>query len=427
MPGQLDKESLARSLNELESLMNKAQIVQGGNSEKKTWAGSNYEEQNSRNTAPNGTDYEPENDIAHKALLDSMSDEELENYYAMRKSGLPNPAMAEREIYQRIPGVEKKICKACLGTQYQLNKSTGQFQDCPVCEGYGFRWRVPDDNGVAMVKAIAAKYNLNKAKQHPHGVAEDGGEEGADTTPADSTTGGPEQEEENNKNFPPNPSSPRKKVEKAQKKMKKMLGDEDVDEDEDVPVSKDKEREGEELAELLGGEDEEKACGSKKAKKSLSPTERELAKSYLALTKAHAEMAEQNELLAKAVEELYESQGQQADLLSSLSKSFLEVSKGLLSDGGSKSDMNKSMGGRREPARPPKTSQVQWIEKSFVDNVPGTENQEQFSGEEINKALEEMVAAKEITDVRAMRVFSGEELDEGLAKSVHAWITKKQR
>jgi hypothetical protein len=163
---------LLKTLDELDQLL-KGQITQGGNSEVREWAGSDHSDQSIPKPAPNGTDYRPTKDIAHKAMAD-LTNEEIEYFLKSRRSGRPNFRAAELEI-ERLPGVRKSQCGACSGYgDDQITKGL-----CGICGGHGVVFDVLNEQTAQIVKSICDKYNVGKS-----GSAHTGGASGeADPTP----------------------------------------------------------------------------------------------------------------------------------------------------------------------------------------------------------------------------------------------------
>jgi hypothetical protein len=145
---------LLKNLEDLDNLLQKAQICRGGNSERREWAGSDHTDEQIPSPAPDGTTYKPQKTVANKAVGD-MTLDELEHYLALRKSGIPNPRAAEEEILQ-MEGVTKSICPSCNGVgQDAINKSM-----CGVCGGHGIIFECGNEQSVQMAKSIADRHNV---------------------------------------------------------------------------------------------------------------------------------------------------------------------------------------------------------------------------------------------------------------------------
>ena len=153
--------NVLHKLEELTDMLEKAQIVRGGNSSVSSWAGSPHMKEGMPNNAPNGTDYKPAK-LAKKSIED-MTNDEVEHYLMMRKSGLPNPRAAEEEI-AALEGVTKSICPSCGGAgKDHMSKSM-----CGTCGGHGVVFECETEYAQQMAKSIADKYNvgdLSKAEK----------------------------------------------------------------------------------------------------------------------------------------------------------------------------------------------------------------------------------------------------------------------
>lgn len=167
---------LMKGIRNLDTLM-KAQIVQGGNSSVNEFAGSDHTDQDIPTPAPNGTNYQPKQDIAHKSV-DQMSVKELEAYLTYRKSGRPNLQAAILEIEQ-LEGVTKSLCGSCGG------------QGCATCGTAGVIFRYPNDTIGKAAVAIADKWccgpNNNPDLNKGQNVNAGGAQGDADPTPTGAT------------------------------------------------------------------------------------------------------------------------------------------------------------------------------------------------------------------------------------------------
>lgn len=403
MSDNLNKAQVMQSLDELEDLLSKAQIVRGGNSERREWAGSSWEDEGIPENTPNGTDYVPPKKVARKAM-DQMPVEEIERYLEMRKSGAPNPIAAENEILQTVPGVEKAICPKCEGTQRDaLTKS-----QCEKCNGFGFVWCVPTKEGASMIKSIEAKWNVSKAVQPPHGKNTGGGAEGADTTPADGNVAGSEQKPETVTSTP-NPSV-KKALEKAKKAVNDMMAAEE--EEEETPPEEGKEEES--LEEILGGKGK---CAGGKAKKSLD--NEVLSRVLGVVLKSLTHFSDRLDQVGGAIDDLYSVQSEQADLVNGMAKSFMDVKKSL-EDVPAEAPQNGT-----RPAHGGKavTSNVQILQKGFVDAAPGSEeNGMKYDFITLKKGASKMVIAGKLDKRIGLRMDTGELPGEKIVKSIEAYI-----
>jgi len=145
--------ALLHSIDHLDDLLSKSQIVTGGNSERREWAGSQHTDEKIPSPAPDGTSYQPDKPIAHKSIAE-MSNEEIQSFLELRKSGLPNVRAAEAEI-ERLPGVHKSICGDCVGVGQDVMRKSR----CGNCAGHGIVFAYPDAMTGQQAMAIADKYN----------------------------------------------------------------------------------------------------------------------------------------------------------------------------------------------------------------------------------------------------------------------------
>ena len=177
----LSKAQLEANLTELDSVLQKSQIVQGGNSSRQSWAGSEFEKVSPPNNTPNGTDYVPPKTIAHKAISE-MSDAEIEHYMEMRKAGVANPIAAEQEILSTVADVAKAQCPVCEGTQ--ISKSNFN-EPCEHCNGFGYVWLCKSEQAQEQIEEIEKKWNVDKIGKGggPQAKNKGGGRGAADTTP----------------------------------------------------------------------------------------------------------------------------------------------------------------------------------------------------------------------------------------------------
>lgn len=408
MSDKLNKAQVMDSLEELDELLNKAQIVQGGNSERREWAGSKWEDESIPNDTPNGTDYVPPKKVTRKGM-DQMPVDEIERYVQMRKSGAPNPIAAENEILQSVPGVEKAICPKCEGTQRDvLTKS-----NCEKCNGFGFVWMVPTRESASLIKSIEAKWNVSKAVQPPHGKNTGGGAEGADTTPKDGEDAGSEQKPET----VPNGSTPNPSVKKALAKAKQLFDakqEEDVAE-EDVPgggvPEEGGEEEGDELAELLGGGKSKGKCATKKGLDSEI-----VGRTISTMIKALTHFADRLDSVGASVQDLYQVQSEQADLVNGMAKSMVDVQKSMTPAGN---------GNGRRPAHAPKavTNNVQVLQKGFVDSAPESEGGgNKYDFNTLKKGAVKMAITGKMDKRIGLRMDTGEMPEEKIVKSIESFI-----
>lgn len=409
----LNEAQMMRSLSELEDMIEKAQIVQGGNSERKSWAGSDWDDQTMPKSTPNGTDYVPPKKVARKAL-DTMPVEDIERYLEMRKSGAPNPIAAEAEILQTVPGVEKAICPKCEGTQRDLLAKSR----CEKCNGFGFVWMVPNHESASMIKSIEAKWNVSKAVSPEHGHNVGGGDDRATTTPKD----GDKEEKPETVNSTPNVKKALKKVQKQIKKA--MEGEEFVPEKKEFPPAKEDNEEdiaakdeGDEgagddsgadsLEDILEGEKEEKCVNKGLSAKLVGRTLDVLVKSMALFT-------DRMDAMAGSINDIYEVQREQSDLVNSVAQSVVGVQKSLTGP----SDMPR-------PARAPKavTQNVQVLQKGFVDSAPGTnDGGPRFDFSTLKKGATKMIINGKLDKHVGLRMDAGEVPEDKIVKSIEAYI-----
>lgn len=204
----LDRNSVLEQMDLVEEVF-KAQIVGGKNSNplnngttssdhtKTNWAGTEEEDLDFPNTTPNGTDWDPKpgDRAPHKAsnrgsgprtrkALNEFSDAELRREMNVRKSNTPNPSMADFEIMNNVPGVEKAVCGDCDGNA--LHK--GWY--CDSCNNLGTVYNVTTQEAGEMVKSIQEKWNLHLIDRDywkSQNVNTGGGVDEADTTPKNTT------------------------------------------------------------------------------------------------------------------------------------------------------------------------------------------------------------------------------------------------
>ncbi len=336
-----------KALDQLDKLL-KGQIVQGGNSEQNVWAGSSHQEQQIPKPAPNGTDYDPSKDIAHKAISE-MTDSEIKHYYRMRKSRKPNPRAAELEI-ERLPGVSKSLCDACYGN-CRINKSV-----CGRCSGFGILFNVNSEESKYAIKSIAEKYNLHKS-----GSMSEGGATGdADPTPTNM------------------PSYESTKVDNGGKMVAKAEDEEDEYDDlediDDVDEEDDEDDGADEFA--------KKSVGGKKAKKGMTKGGKSTRKSISDLNYGM-------QVILKSLQDLVVRTDSNSQIINQLAEL--------------QSTMTKSLTGvdDRSAARAPKSvsQNVQVLNKGFVDQAPGGEPTSglRYEPRDIVKAAGEM-ACKSLID-----------------------------
>lgn len=400
--------SIGSRFEEIQEILNKAQIVGGGNSDPGTWAGSKYENQEIPQTTDNGTDYKPKKKPSRrvKKSIDDFSVQELERELEVRKSGIPNPTMADAEIMNTVEGVSKAVCPSCGGNA--LHK--GHY--CGTCNNIGYVYSVETEEAASMIKSIQAKFNVDKIdedfwKSQNKNIG--GGSGDADTTPAEGSKGYRDSKEE----------SGGEKVAKAMEEAAAEL--EDVGEDQAA-------MEEEEVMDV-----EKSVASLKKAQaemlKGMAVQQRQIG----ALLKSMGILAEMNEAVASA-------QSDQGD--------SLVLIEGMIRKGGFKpedeeeegEDVEKSMNGRRGPARAPqaRTSGLQVIQKSFSTSAPGSgvalqdgtpsgqQNQgPKYDYDTMRKAATFMAVNGDLDRRQAMAFDAGMAVDDKIVKSVTSFLDSK--
>lgn len=158
----IKKSSLASQIDAVEQELKKSQIVEGGNSERTQWAGSKSEDQKPPTSTPKGTDYVPpsnaKTDRKVNKNVHEMDTDELEGIIKLRKSGKPLIALAEQEIAETLPEVQKAICPVCNGTTVHLHK--GYSSSCEDCAGFGFVYSAETEEQAQQIEEICKKYNV---------------------------------------------------------------------------------------------------------------------------------------------------------------------------------------------------------------------------------------------------------------------------
>jgi hypothetical protein len=352
---------LLENLETVDSLL-KAQITRGGNSKRKDWSGGKSEDQSIPGVAPNGTDYSPSKDIAHKAVGD-MSNEELEYYLNMRKSQKPNPRAAEAEI-EALPGVTKSLCDVCGGVG-SLHKSI-----CGNCSGHGVVFEVSDPSQHAIIKSIVDKYNLSKAN--------DLGD--ASTTPK---------------------KMPKYENEKEDHTGKAAKSKGDCDDEDDISKGK-KAKKGDldDVPDFLKP--------SKKKDKDEDFDEDFDEDSMKSVKKSLEYISESLITILKSQESIIDEVSHHRQILN-----------------GSQQSISKSMGGY-EAARAPKSvnaSNVHVLNKSFAQDAPGFQDGgPKYDLETIKKGASAMALNKSLSTMEVLRLDSGAPVDERVFKSIEEYI-----
>lgn len=419
---------LLENLGAIEGLLAKAQITRGGNSERRTWAGSDWTDESMPNSTPNGTDYKPKSPIAHKALSECTAEEVRDYLEGLAKGDvygtMPNPIAAEQEIMATLgpQRVAKSRCPLCDGTMVSKSNSN---EACPKCKGHGYIWAVKSQEDYDIIKSIESKWNLNKGG--PQGKNIGGGRGAADTTPpptsrmrkeALDTTGedvaGAEDEMDN-----PNASKgvsgadprARQEAEDMDAFMSKAKGDDDEEEEE------------------VDEEVEEKYMG-----KSISD---EIAfRSFQTINRSQAALMDQVEELGKAIAFLMSQQDQIFELSAAVAKSQAAQIRASL--GGQVSsqfdniEIQKSNKIYPMAARAPKSvsHNVQIVEKSFADQAPGsqegtfsTQGKSRFDVWQLTKGASDMLVKGLISDHRIVtRLEAGSIPDEDTLRSIEKHI-----
>jgi len=413
MSNSPSRAQMLQHIEELEDQLSKSQLVNPKlkNSERDSWAGSTWsEENNDTKSAPGGTDWNPPKTKVFKNI-DEMSEDEILRHLEMRKSGLPNPIAAEAEILDTVPGVEKGICPQCNGTQRDvMTKSC-----CDQCNGFGYVWMVNDTKSVQMIKSIEAKWNVSKAKPQPQGVHEPGGT--GDANPAPDK---PDPDKKPEK-VPPATSSVSKAQElqvalnKAQESLKDLL-----EVEEEAMEGENDDDKKKEAIEMEGEETE-------KCKKSLEGEI--LARSMQLALSSVSSLASQVEEVVKSLEWMRNNQGEQAQLLHSLSLSHMDVAKSLSGNAGSNSETANDP----RPARAPKAAgpgDITVLQKGFVDNAPGRDitdaseggYQSRFDLPTLKKGTTKMILAGKLDRRHGTRLEVGTFPEEKILKSIERFI-----
>lgn len=311
----IKKSSLALQIDAVEQELKKSQIVEGGNSERQQWAGSKIEDQKTPTSTPKGTDYVPPSSAKTERKVNKnvheMDTDELEGIIKLRKSGKPLIALAEQEIAETLPEVQKAICPACNGTTVHLHK--GRSSSCEDCAGFGFVYSAETEEQAAQIEAICKKYN----------VTSDSFQKGM--------------EEENDLSKDDDNSVSDEEIRELSEQLK-AAGKKDADEEDEK-----------EQPSYGGGEKTEKSILSLSSK-----VER--------LNKGISQLLEASSVLASKVADLED----RISLLQSGNTTTLKAQGQIL-----KSLGNASVS---RPTAPPRSmSNLQVIEKSFSDQAPGGE------------------------------------------------------
>lgn len=383
---------LLKTLDELDQLL-KGQITQGGNSEVREWAGSDHMDQSIPKPAPNGTDYRPTKDIAHKAMAD-LTNEEIEYFLKSRRTGQPNFRAAELEI-ERLPGVRKSVCTNCSGYgQDSISKSL-----CGICGGHGVVFDVLNEQTAQIVKSICDKYNVGKS-----GSAHTGGASGdADPTPKAMT------------------AFEKKKVDNGGKMVAKgKMNDmkdggmpEEDDEDPTMPAGMKKGKMGDGMDPIMLD------VGKKTGKDDLDEMD-ETKKSLWALNKGMQTMLHTMKSLVGQVSRHGE---------------FLEqASGGNINKGFSLED--------RQPARPPRSisSNIRVAERGWADQAPGGYGNDQYVAKglgpnaspyvsrydmiTLQKSASAMACAGDLDPMEVVRLDSGSQLNSQVVRTIEGWIDR---
>lgn len=389
MSREFDQSEVLKNLDEVEAILEKAQIIDGAdNSERKEWAGSAWEKADARNVAPNGTDWKPKAGDKIKRSLDDASADELEQQLAMRKSALPNPIAAEHEIMSTVPGVEKALCPSCKGAQVDaISKSA-----CDECHGFGFLWLVEDNAHGAVIKSIEAKHNIGVNLQKAQRKNVDATIEEADTTPAKAV-----------KDQPSKRDTTGEMVAKSRAQiLSEMQG----------LLNLYKANGEEEEMEMDAEEPEDDDAEPKEAEASMD--EKVMTKSFTAILKGlQAVLSTQGEMV-KSIDDLRVAQASSENTISRLSDAQVSISKGLFSQGS----------GEPQPARAPRSAQsLTVIEKGFVDQAPSSE-QPQFDLRTLKKGAAEMVVQGKLDRRIGLRLDAGVIPEEKIVKSIESFISQ---
>lgn len=362
----MDHKELLRNLDEVDALM-KSQIVQGGNSERREWAGSGWEDEGVPSNTKNGTDYRPPRGatVAHKALAD-CTEEEIQQYLAMRKSRTPNPRAAEEEILA-LEGVTKSLCPSCSGAgRNEITKSL-----CDVCGGHGILFDCANEDVEKAVQDIADKYNvggMDMGKAGPSGVDGDG-----DTTPAKM-----------------DPFEPVKLDNTGQ-----MVGKGD-----DEP--------GEMMGEEMGEEEMEFGEDEAKAKKCAKSFEKAVTENLVSLTKGLKQMWAELQAIKKGQENT-------GEIVHRLGNHQVKMSKSLLAPVNGSAD--------RAPARAPQAANTQVLSKGFVGSEPGAQGDGlRYSLPDIKKSASQMVYEGKLDPMEVYRLDSNVEVSEQTLRNIETWI-----
>lgn len=420
-------------LSKSQDLLNKSQIVRGGNSERKEWAGSKWEDQEVRDIAPNGTDYEPEKAIKRATnkkpfakSVDDLSNEDLEHELAMRKSGVPNIVAARQAILKGIPSAVDTTCESCNG--YALNKSGAP---CGSCDGFGFKFEVPKEDlakAQSVISDVIDRYNigeypdmLSKAQKKNKG----GGDFDADPTPAYAHDDTEEDEDFGSPNIAKGDiDSGMAEMQGELAKMKEICkgdfdGDDDDEDDEDW-------------------DDEDDDDDSSQMKFDMGKTKKSVKKSMLLaaldtvmsaqqmLLKSQRVLLAENESLRKGLKATY---GLQKSLIE-MSGLGLEMQGALLkSTVPAGVDLAKSQ--NRAPARAPRGGQrhIDVIEKSFLSDQ-GQGGQVDFAT--LKKATSHMLLenpniakSNQVTSQHLVGMDTGNLPEEKIVRRIEAYIQEK--
>ena len=356
----LSKAQLEANLTELDSVLQKSQIVQGGNSSRQSWAGSEFEKVSPPNNTPNGTDYVPPKTIAHKAISE-MSDAEIEHYMEMRKAGVANPIAAEQEILSTVADVAKAQCPVCEGTQ--ISKSNFN-EPCEHCNGFGYVWLCKSEQAQEQIEEIEKKWNVDKIGKGggPQAKNKGGGRGAADTTPPSGRPYRKEALDDTGEDVAgedtdiENPGVS-KSVRDTMREMSYM----------DTALNKATDDEDMELEE----EDEEDEEDVEKCAKKALETEM-IFRSFQTLNRSQGTLLQEVTSLRKSVAILQGMLDQQFDVIHALAKSQSTIGKSLLSD--ISTNTGNADRFRRVPARSPRAvtngGDVKIIQKSWADAAP---------------------------------------------------------
>jgi len=384
MSKQFSEGELLKSLDRLENVINKGQIVNthvkkvGRNSERRDWAGSTWEDEDTPNNAKDGTNYTPEKGLAKN--INEMSEGEIQQYLQARKSGLPNAVKARQEILKSVPGAREAMCNQCegAGRQNDVRKSM-----CQGCGGHGTVLIAPTPEAQEMMKGIAARYNVSREayeRVRKGGAGHKGGGSGeSDTTPSDLTADEPEKFDENGQ------AAFKGGEDEYEDEMNMGKGEDDEDDEDD-----------------FGGDEEEFEMGK-------------------ALTQVLGAIVKSQKLILARQADLYRMVKATGQVQVGIAKSLID---------GAPADAGQPRAGRAPRALGPGL-QIEPLNKGWVDQAPGDESQGYANGgtyqpkydwQTLKKSAGNMAMAGQLDPHDVLRMDAGVDVPNNLVQKVEHWI-----